>query len=78
VQSINNGQLAGDLMNEQPAVGADSPQLMVWLLPSARSAGLFIILLWTFPVAVGHFPDAVASSADAAFVVFSSHASISD
>jgi hypothetical protein len=39
---------------------------------------LFIILLWTFAVAVGHFPDAVASSADAAFVVFSSHASIND
>jgi formate/nitrite transporter FocA (FNT family) len=52
--------------------------LMVWLLPSARSARLFVILLLTLVVAIGHFPHVVAGSADAAFAVFSGHASVGD
>jgi formate-nitrite transporter family protein len=52
--------------------------LMVWLLPSARSVRLFVILLLTFIVAVGHFPHAIAGSADAAFAVISGHASVGE
>jgi formate/nitrite transporter FocA (FNT family) len=48
--------------------------LMVWVLPSARSARLFVVILLTFVVSLGHFPHIVAGSADAAYAVFSSHA----
>jgi formate-nitrite transporter family protein len=52
--------------------------LMVWLLPSARSARLFVIILLTYVVALGRFPHVVAGSADAAFAVVSGHARIFD
>ena len=52
--------------------------LMVWLLPSARSARLFVILLLTYVVALGHFPHIVAGSVEAAFVVFSGDAAVTD
>jgi len=52
--------------------------LMVWLLPSARSARLFVILLLTYVVAIGHFSHVVAGSVEAAFVVFSGHGSVGD
>jgi len=48
--------------------------LMVWLLPSARSARLFVIILLTYVVSLGHFPHVIAGSADAAYAVFSGHA----
>jgi formate/nitrite transporter FocA (FNT family) len=51
--------------------------LMVWLLPSARSARLFVILLLTYLVAVARFPHVVAGSAEAAFAVFAGPASAS-
>jgi formate-nitrite transporter family protein len=51
--------------------------LMVWVLPSARSARLFVILILTFVVAVGHFPHIVAGSVEAAFAVFAGDAGIS-
>ena len=50
--------------------------LMVWLLPSARSARLFVIILLTYVVALGRLPHVVAGSCgDAAFAVFSGNAS---
>jgi formate/nitrite transporter FocA (FNT family) len=52
--------------------------LMVWVLPGAGSARLFVIILLTYVVALGHFPHIVAGSADAAFAVFSGHASVRD
>jgi formate/nitrite transporter FocA (FNT family) len=52
--------------------------LMVWLLPSARSARLFVILILTYVVAVGSLPHIIAGSVEAAFVVFTGHASIAD
>jgi formate-nitrite transporter family protein len=52
--------------------------LMVWLLPSARSARLFVIMLLTYVVAIGGFPHIIAGSADAAFAVFSGHGTIAD
>jgi len=48
--------------------------LMVWLLPGAKSAKLFVIILLTYVVSLGHFPHIVAGSADAAYAVFSGHA----
>jgi len=52
--------------------------LMVWLLPSARSARLFVIMLLTYVVAIGRFPHIVAGSADVAFAVFTGEASVPD
>jgi formate-nitrite transporter family protein len=52
--------------------------LMVWILPSARSARLFVIMLLTYVVAIAGFPHIIAGSADAAFAVFSGHASVAD
>jgi formate/nitrite transporter FocA (FNT family) len=52
--------------------------LMVWMLPSARSARLFVVLLLTYVVALGHFPHVVAGSVEAAFVVFTGEARLTD
>jgi formate/nitrite transporter FocA (FNT family) len=52
--------------------------LMVCLLPSARSARLFVIMLLTYVVAIGGFPHVVAGSADAAFAVFAAQATAGD
>jgi len=52
--------------------------LMVWVLPSARSARLFVILILTYVVALGHFPHIVAGSVEAAFAVFSGNADVRD
>jgi formate/nitrite transporter FocA (FNT family) len=51
---------------------------MVWLLPSARSARLFVIMLLTYVVALGTLPHIIAGSVEAAFAVFSGHASVRD
>jgi formate/nitrite transporter FocA (FNT family) len=45
--------------------------LMVWILPSSKSARLFVILILTYIVAIGHFSHTVAGTIDAAFLVFS-------
>jgi formate/nitrite transporter FocA (FNT family) len=52
--------------------------LMVWLLPGAKSARLFVVILLTYVVALGHFPHIIAGSADAAYAVFSGQASVKD
>jgi formate-nitrite transporter family protein len=52
--------------------------LMVWTLPSARSARLFVILLLTYVVAVGRLPHVIAGSVETAFAVISGHASVAD
>lgn len=49
--------------------------LMAWMLPSAKSARLFVILLITYMVALGGFPHIVAGSVEAAFAVFQGTAS---
>jgi len=43
--------------------------LMVWLLPSAGSARLFVILLVTYVVAVARLPHVIAGSAEVAYGV---------
>ena len=52
--------------------------LMVWVLPSAESAGLFVIVLMTYVIALGHFSHIIAGSAEAAFAVFTGAATIGD
>ena len=52
--------------------------LMVWLLPSAGPARPLIIILLTYVIAICQFPHAIAGSVEAAFGVFSGHASVSD
>lgn len=50
--------------------------LMVWLLPSAGSARLFVILLLTYVVALGHLSHIIAGSVEAAFAVLDGQASL--
>jgi formate/nitrite transporter FocA (FNT family) len=52
--------------------------LMVWMLPSARSARLFVIMLLTYVVAVARLPHVIAGSVEAAFAVVSGYASAAD
>ena len=52
--------------------------LMVWMLPSAGSAGLFIIVLMTCGIALGQFLHIIAGSAEAAFAGFTGAASVGD
>ncbi len=43
--------------------------MMVWLLPSARSARLATVLLVTYVVALGRLSHIIAGSVDAAYAV---------
>jgi formate/nitrite transporter FocA (FNT family) len=48
--------------------------LMVWLLPSAGSARLLVILLLTYVVALGHLSHIIAGSVEAAYAVLDGQA----
>ena len=50
--------------------------LMVWLLPSAQTAKMFVIMLLTYIVGIGRFSHIIAGSVESAFAVFSGLASI--
>jgi formate/nitrite transporter FocA (FNT family) len=52
--------------------------MMVWLLPSARSAKLLVILLLTYIVGVGQFSHIIAGSAESAFAVITGHGTMAD
>jgi formate/nitrite transporter FocA (FNT family) len=52
--------------------------LMVWLLPGAGPARLFLIVILTYAVAVGQFPHMIAGSVEVAYAVFNGKASIPD
>lgn len=52
--------------------------LMVWLLPSARSARLLTILIVTYTVGVSRLTHVIASSAEAAYAVMTGAAAFSD
>ena len=52
--------------------------LMLWVLPSAESAGLFVIVLMTYVIGLGHFSHIIAGSAEAAFAVFAGAAGVGD
>lgn len=48
--------------------------LMVWLLPSAKTAKILVILILTYIVGIGRFSHIVAGSIDSAYAVFTGHA----
>jgi formate/nitrite transporter FocA (FNT family) len=48
--------------------------LMVWLLPSAKTAKLLVIGLLTYMVALGRFSHIIAGSTEAAYAVIARHA----
>jgi formate/nitrite transporter FocA (FNT family) len=52
--------------------------LMVWLLPSAKSARLFVIILLTYFVAIGRFSHIIAGSVEAFYAMFVGEASARD
>jgi formate-nitrite transporter family protein len=52
--------------------------LMIWLLPSARSARLLVILFLTYVVAIGQFSHIIAGSVEAFYAIFSHQASAFD
>jgi len=52
--------------------------LMVWILPSARSARILVILIITYVVSLAHLSHIVAGSAEAAYGVISGSASFGD
>ena len=52
--------------------------LMVWLLPAAKSARIFVIILLTYVVAIGRFSHIIAGSVEAFFAVLSGEASVHD
>ena len=52
--------------------------LMVWLLPSAGSAKMLIIVTLTYVVAIGHFSHSIAGSVEAAFAVFAGEHGVRD
>lgn len=52
--------------------------LIVWLLPNARAARLWIIILLTYVVSIGHFSHIIAGSSEAFFAVFNGEASAYD
>jgi formate/nitrite transporter FocA (FNT family) len=49
---------------------------MVWILPSARSARMFVVIFVTYIVALGRFSHTVAGTIDAAYLVFSGNGTI--
>lgn len=49
--------------------------MMVWLLPSARSARLLTVLIITYVVALGHLSHIIAGSVEAAYAVLTGAAS---
>jgi formate/nitrite transporter FocA (FNT family) len=52
--------------------------LMIWLLPSAKSARVLVIMLLTYVVALGRFSHVIAGSVEAFYAVFTAHASLYD
>jgi len=50
--------------------------MMVWLLPSARSARLLTVLLITYVVSLGHLSHIIAGSVEAAYAVLTGAASM--
>jgi len=52
--------------------------LMVWLLPSARSAKLLVIVLITYLVSLARFPHIIAGSTETAYAVLTGHRALVD
>lgn len=52
--------------------------LMVWLLPSAQSAKLLVIILITYLVSLARLPHIIAGSSEAAYAVLIGHRAFAD
>lgn len=52
--------------------------LMVWLLPSARSARILVIVLITYVVALARLSHVIAGSSEAAYAVLTGHSAAAD
>jgi formate/nitrite transporter FocA (FNT family) len=52
--------------------------VMVWLLPSARTAKIFVVMLLTYIVGIGQFSHIIAGSIDSAYAVIWGQAHVSD
>ncbi len=52
--------------------------VMVWLLPSARTAKIFVVMLLTYIVGIGQFSHIIAGSIDSAYAVFWGQATVGD
>jgi formate/nitrite transporter FocA (FNT family) len=52
--------------------------LMVWLLPAAETARIWIILILTYIIALGQYSHIIAGSVESAYLVLSGHAGLSD
>jgi formate/nitrite transporter FocA (FNT family) len=52
--------------------------LMVWLLPTAQSSSLWVIILITYIIGLCGFPHIVAGTVDAAFLLQIGEASVRD
>jgi len=52
--------------------------IMVWMLPAAQGAQVFVIILVTYVVGLGGLAHIIAGSAETAFVVFSGGATCGD
>jgi formate/nitrite transporter FocA (FNT family) len=52
--------------------------VMVWLLPSARTAKIFIIMLLTYIVGIGGFSHVIAGSVEATYGVLHGYAPLGD
>jgi formate/nitrite transporter FocA (FNT family) len=50
--------------------------LMIWLLPSARSGRLLVIMLLTYVVAIGRFSHVIAGSVEAFYAILVGQASV--
>ena len=52
--------------------------LMVWLLPAAEAARIFVVVIITYIVSLSNFAHIIAGSVDAAYVVYAGEASFAD
>lgn len=52
--------------------------LMVWLLPAAEAARIFVVVLITYIVSLSKFAHIIAGSVDAAYVIYAGEASFAD
>ena len=52
--------------------------LMVWLLPAAEAARVFVVIIITYVVSVSNFAHIIAGSVDAAYLVYAGEASFAD
>ena len=51
---------------------------MVWMLPNTQNSKIFVVLLMTYVIAIGHFSHVVAGSSEAFLLLFEGQLSLAD